>query len=57
MAKARIEINPAEFERIYKRWIEGDVTAKRAYTLLGISKATWYRRLHEREAEQAAKTR
>jgi DNA invertase Pin-like site-specific DNA recombinase len=53
--RPRAEIDSTEFERIYKRWKDDDITAKRAYKLLGISKATWYRRLHEFETAQALK--
>ena len=47
--KGRKKKEVLDFENIYKQWSNGSVTAEQAAKLLGISKATFYRRKKEYE--------
>ncbi len=42
----------ADFDQYYSLWKEGAMTATRVARELGISRATFYRRVNEREDEE-----
>lgn len=40
---------PEQFEEVYIKWKDGDITAKEAMKLLGMKKSHFYRKVHEYE--------
>ena len=36
-------VKPAEFDDIFSEWQKGNITARQAYTILGVSKSVFYR--------------
>ena len=36
-------VKPAEFDDIFSEWKKGNITARQAYTMLGVSKSVFYR--------------
>lgn len=47
--KGRKRIVNDSFEKIYKMWKSGSITATKAMTMLGMKRNTFYRRVHEYE--------
>ncbi len=53
--KGRKKIVNEKFEKIYKEWKSGNITAVRAMKLLGMKRNTFYRRVKEHEAAEKGK--
>lgn len=53
--KGRPKMVNSDFDRIYAQWIEGKITATQAMKNLGWSKATFYRRVNERNQKNEKK--
>lgn len=49
--RQKIEVGK-DFERVYKRWKDDDITAKRAMQLLDLKPNTFYRRVKEYESRE-----
>lgn len=49
--QGRKKIEPENFDEVYCRWKEGDITATQARKLLKMSKSTFYRRVSEKRME------
>ena len=47
--KGRKPIDCPDFDRVYADVCNGVISATRGWELLGVSKSTWYRRVHEKQ--------
>lgn len=47
----RPKIIPNNFEDVYNRWVNGDITAVKAMELTGLKKNTFYNRVKEFKAK------
>lgn len=49
--KGRKRIERDNFELVYSKWKNNEITSVKAMRLLGMSKTTWYRRVKEKEGK------
>lgn len=47
--RPKVEVDNKEFAKVYKSWKAGEITAVKAMELLGLAKATFYRKVKEYE--------